>query len=273
MAFLLGSFEAERLHIAEHDAEHEHRHETAGMHAIRPHIGADHRHQGDHRRIFGEKAEFFMRDEKSRHVTQCSANQDTQQRFLEQVGERIARRKFARAHRHTQHGKGEDGAHRVVERGLAHHRLRDALLDLDLLEYRHQRRRIGGCDHGAEQQRDDERDPQEIIGRHAGDDGGDQQTQGGNDHESDPDFFQHLEADRRATVEQDVAGAENQDQLVDGGIGLNVHQPQNTGAGQHAHQQEHHHVGYPHQPGDQAGKSPHGEDDAEHQQCVFGQFK
>jgi len=130
-----------------------------------------------------------MRNEKGRCIAEYSADEDTQQRLLEQIDDRIARREFARAHRHPQHGKSEDGAHRVIERRFAHHRLRDAFLDLDLFEHRHQCCRIGGCEHGAEQQRDDEGHTKEIIGRRTGDSAGNQHADGGNHHDGDPHFF------------------------------------------------------------------------------------
>jgi len=176
---------------------------------------------------------------KNRHITQYSASQDTQQRLLQQVENRITHRELARTHRYAQHRKGDDGALRVVERGLAHHRLHDALLDPDLIEHRHQCRRVGGGKHGAEQQRNNGGHAKEIPGRRTGDRGGDQHAEGGDHHDVDPHLFQHLEAYRRAAVKQDIAGTENQDQLVDGGVGLDVYQPQYAGAEQHAHQQEH----------------------------------
>ena len=115
--------------------------------------------------------------------------------------------------------------------------------------------------------------PRNVIGSRAGDGGGDQHADGGDDQDGDPHFFQHLEPNRGAAVEQDVAGTEDQDQLVDRRIRLDVDQPEHAGADQHADQQEHHHVGHSRQSRQQAGERAYAENDAEHQQGVFGEFQ
>ena len=63
--------EAERLLVAEHDAEHEHRHEAGGVQAARAEIGADHGDQRHHRRIFGEERPSLMRDQRARQTARA----------------------------------------------------------------------------------------------------------------------------------------------------------------------------------------------------------
>ncbi len=113
---MFGEFEPERFLIAQHDAEHEHRHKAAGLHAVRAHVSADHRHQGDHRGKFGEEAKAFVGDQEGGQIAECPADEDTEERLFKQVGDGSADRKLARAHCHAQHGKSEYRAHRVVER-------------------------------------------------------------------------------------------------------------------------------------------------------------
>ena len=74
--------EAEALLVAEHDAEHEHRHEAGGVQAVGGEIGADHRDQRHHRCIFGEEADFLVRDQKCGEIAEHDAGDDADHGLL-----------------------------------------------------------------------------------------------------------------------------------------------------------------------------------------------
>ena len=82
--------------------------------------------------------------------------------LLEQIDQRRRQRELAGAHRHRQHAEGDDRPDGVVERGFAHHGLRHAVADVDLPEDRHQRRRVGRGEGGAEQQRHHRRNAEHV---------------------------------------------------------------------------------------------------------------
>ena len=84
--------------------------------------------------------------------------------------------------------------------------------------------------------------------------------------------FSTLESQRGAAVEQDVAGAEQQDDLVQRRIRLDVDQPERFRPDQHADDQKDRDIGnldlLGHQPGDGAD----GENEPAGHQRVFGDF-
>ena len=77
--------EPERLLVSEHDAEHENRHEAAGLQTVGREIGADHGDQRYHRRIFGEEGPFLMADEKRRQISQHNPGDDADHGLLQQI--------------------------------------------------------------------------------------------------------------------------------------------------------------------------------------------
>ena len=165
-----------------------------------------------------------MRDQQGGEIAEGRAGGDADQGLLEQVEQGSREREFAAPGRHCKHAEGDDRAHGIVESGLAHHCLRDAVADMDLAEHRHQCRRIGRGQRGAEQQRDDQRDAENIVRGNAGDDGGDDDADRGDHDDGDPDLLEHGKAQRGAAVEQDIARAEQQDDLVQRRGGLDVDQ-------------------------------------------------
>ena len=56
-------FETKRIFISDHNAEHEHRHEAAGLQPVGSEIGADYGHKSNHRRVFGKKGPALVSDQ------------------------------------------------------------------------------------------------------------------------------------------------------------------------------------------------------------------
>ena len=104
-----------------------------------------------------------MRDQQGGEVAEPDAGDNADEGLLEQIEHRVCQREFAASHRHRQHGEGDDRAHGVVERGLAHHGLRHPVANPDLPEDRNQRRRIGRGERRAEQQRHGEGDAEDVM--------------------------------------------------------------------------------------------------------------
>ncbi len=77
----------------------------------------------------------------------------------------------------------------------------------------------------------------------AGDDGRDHDADGRDHHDGDPDALQHLEPQRRAAVEQDVARAEQHDDLAQRGGGLDVDEAERMRSERDACDQEDRDVG------------------------------
>ena len=102
--------EAERFLVAKHDAEHEHRHEAAGLQATRCEIGANDRDQRDHRRIFGEEGPALMRDQKRGQIAEHDAGDDADDGLFHEIEQRRGKRKLTASRRHRQHAEGEDRA-------------------------------------------------------------------------------------------------------------------------------------------------------------------
>ncbi len=73
--------EAEGFLVAEHDAEHEHRHEAGGMQAVGGEIGADDGDQRHHRRVFGEEVHFLMGDDERGEIAEHDAGDDADRRI------------------------------------------------------------------------------------------------------------------------------------------------------------------------------------------------
>ena len=108
--------EAERILVADHDAEHEYRHEAARLQIVGGEIGADHRDQRHHRGVFGEEVPALMRDQERGQIAEHRAGDDADGGLLEQIEQRRRQREFAGAHGHPQHAESDDGADGVVER-------------------------------------------------------------------------------------------------------------------------------------------------------------
>ena len=82
-----------------------------------------------------------------------------------------------------------------------------------------------------------------VIGGNAGDHRGDHDADRGDHDNGDPDLLQDVEAQRRAAIEKNVAGAEQKDDLVQRRIRLDVDQPQRFRPDQNADDQEYRNVG------------------------------
>ena len=77
----------------------------------------------------------------------------------------------------------------------------------------------------------------------ASDDGRDHDADGRDHHDGDPDTFQHLEPQRRAAVEQDVARAEQHDDLAQRRGRLDVNNSERVRPEHDPCDQEHRNVG------------------------------
>ena len=77
--------EAEGFLVAEHDAEHEHRHEAAGLQAVGGEIGADHGDQRHDRGVFGEKCHLLMRDQERREIAEHGAGDNADDGLLDEI--------------------------------------------------------------------------------------------------------------------------------------------------------------------------------------------
>ncbi len=154
------------------------------------------------------------------------------------LDQRPGQREFAGPHRHRQHAKGDNRSRRVIEGGLAHHHLRDAVANVDLPENRHQGRRIGRRKHRAQQRRHDPRHAENEMCSRSGDRRRNHHADRGYDDDGNPNLLHHMEAQRCAAVEQDVAGAEQKQNLIERGIGLDVDQAQRRRADQHPDHKE-----------------------------------
>ena len=93
---------------------------------------------------------------------------------------------------------------------------------------------------------------------------------GGDHDDGDPDLLQHVEAQRRAAIEQDVAGAEQQDDLVQRRIRLDVDQPERLRADRDPGDQKHRDVGNPDLLRHQAGERADRQNEPARQQRVLG---
>ncbi len=209
-----------------------------------------------------------MRDEQRREVAEDPADQQAEERLLAKIDERRADRELGTGGQ-REHGEGQDRAGRVVQRRFAHHGLRHPFADAHLAEHGHQRRRIGRGDRRPEERRHGERNAEDPVSRSRGDAGGDDHADGRDHHDGDPHLLQHRDAQRGAAVEQDVAGAEDQDDLVQRRIGLDVDRAADPRAEQHADEQINHHVRNSETPGEQAGQHAGAEDHAKGEQHVL----
>jgi hypothetical protein len=123
--------------------------------------------------------------------------------------------------------------------------LRHPVANVNLPENRHQRGRIGRGQRRAQQQRNDPGNAENVIRGEAGDPGGNQDADRGDHDDGDPDLLQDIEAQRSAAIEQNVAGAEQQDDLVQRRIRLDVDQAQRFRSDRHSDDQKHRDIGNP----------------------------
>jgi hypothetical protein len=63
-------------------------HEAARLQPVGGEIGADHRHQGHHRRVFHEERPALVRDEQGREIAEHGARDDADERLLDQIEQR-----------------------------------------------------------------------------------------------------------------------------------------------------------------------------------------
>ena len=215
--------EAERFLVAEHDAEHKDRHEAAGLQAVGGEIGADHRDQRH------DRARIRRGRPISHGRSESAARYPSAMPATIPMTDCLSRSKIAPITENSPLPiatastlKVRIAAIGVVERGLADDGLRHPIANPDLTKDRHQRRRIGRGDGRAQQQRHDRRSAENGVGGKRDDAGGDQYADGGDDDDGDPDLLQDLYSQRSAAVEQNVAGAEQQDDLVQRRIRLDL---------------------------------------------------
>ena len=211
-----------------------------------------------------------MRDQEGCEIAKHDAGDDADRKLLDQVDQRGSKRELAAPRRDRQYTEGDDRADRVIEGGLAHHGLRDAVADVDLAEDRHQRRRIGRGQRRTEQERHDHGDAENVMGRDAGDGGRDQHADCGDHHDGDPDLLQDIEPQRRAAIEQDVARAEQQDDLVQRRICPDMDEAERLRADRDARDQEYRDVGDPDFLCEHACQRANRENQPARQQRVFG---
>ena len=112
---------------------------------------------------------------------------------------------------------------------------------------------------------------QDMCGK-AGDHGGDDDADGGDHDDGDPDLLQHLEPQRRTAVEQDVACAEQQDDLVQRGIGGDIDKSKGMRADQDADDEEYRDVGNPDLLGEERRDCTDRQDQTAGEQRVPGDF-
>ena len=128
------------------------------------------------------------------------------------------------------------------------------------------------CAISAEQRRDDPRNAQYEMGGGAGDDRGNQHAHGGDNDNRNPDLLHHLKAERGAAVEQDIAGAEQQQNLIERGIGLDVDQAKSLRPDHHSGDEKYRDVGNFCLLREQSGERAHRQDEPSGHQRVFGDF-
>src|ERR1700723_50197 len=108
------------------------------------------------------------------------------------------------------------------------------------------------------------------MGGNRDDAGGDQDADGGDDDDGDPDLLQALYPQRSAAIEQNVAGAEQQNDLVQRRIRLDLDQVQRLRTDRDTGDQKHRHIGnfefLPQQRGDSADR----QNETEHEQRMLG---
>ncbi len=118
-------------------------------------IGADHRDQRDHRRVFGQERPALMGDQQRGQIAERRC------RRRMPIADCSKRSNSALARARTRRSRSQAPARVKVtiapmaslKADLAHHGLRDPVADLDLPEDRHQRRGIGRGERRAEQER------------------------------------------------------------------------------------------------------------------------
>jgi len=110
------------------------------------------------------------------------------------------------------------------------------------------------------------------VGGNAGNDSGDDDTDGGDHDNRDPDLFQDAEAQRRAAIEKNVAGAEQQDDLVQRRIRLDVDKPQRLRADRYPDDEKHRDIGNPDLLRQQPGDGADSQNEPARKQRVFGYF-
>ncbi len=110
------------------------------------------------------------------------------------------------------------------------------------------------------------------MGGKAGDPRGNQHARRGDDQDGDPDLFEDIEAQRRAAIEQNVARAEQKDDLVQRRTRLDIDQPQPMRADRNAGKQEYRDVRNPDFLRQQAADGSDRQNEAAGKQCVPGDF-
>src|SRR4029079_19582715 len=99
----------------------------------------------------------------------------------------------------------------IVERRFAHHRLREAGANVDLPEYRYEGRRVRRGERRPEEERHDRRNAQDVVRGEGAHCRGDSDADGRDREYRDTALPKDVEPHRRAAVEKNVAGAEEED--------------------------------------------------------------
>jgi hypothetical protein len=103
----------------------------------------------------------------------------------------------------------------------------------------------------------------------AGNCSGDEDTNGGDRQNGAPDLLQDTQFQACAAVEEDVAGAEDQNDLIENGIGTHVKHPGQFRAEQNSGNKEEDHVREPEFPGHDPAQCAGGKNDPEHEEDMI----
>ena len=109
-----------------------------------------------------------------------------------------------------------------------------------------------------------------VVGGQRDDAGGDQHADGGDDDDGDPDLLQDLYAQRGTAIEQNVAGAEQQNDLVQRQIRLDLDKVQRLRTDRDAGEQKHRDIGNFEFLRQQRGDSADRQNETEHEQRMLG---
>src|SRR3982074_1971211 len=108
------------------------------------------------------------------------------------------------------------------------------------------------------------------MGGHADDGGGDDNADSGDHDDGDPDLFQDVEAQGSAAIEQNVASAEQQDDLVQRRVRLDIDERQRLRADDDADNDKHRDIGNPDLLSEQPGESAERQNEPAGKQRVLG---
>ena len=204
--------ELEQIHVADDQAGQERAEVAAVAGAVERDVGdRDDGQYGDRRRLAPDAGSPAGHGGGQQH-----AGEDADDRAMRELGDEVDRRAGDRSvagdddagHRQRQHRAGG-----VVERRLGDHGLREPRAQTAAEEQRDQDRRVGGGEHGADQQRVRPRQAEREVRGHGGDRGA-QDDAGDHEHaEAECDAVEHPQREVQPAVEEDRGDAEREQQL------------------------------------------------------------